>query len=258
MRRLALLIDCENQSGRFVGELLEQLEQEFEITIKRAYGNWRSSLLAPWIPKCRTHNIMQVHQEPVGAMSKNAIDQAITVDAIELGILGRVEAICIVSGDSDFVAPIRRLREHGIHIVGANIRGASVSQFLVQHCDLYIDLSGQTAQEPQSASGDSATPDTNLDYVGRDWTAIVLEALEESPSGDGWLPLSAIGTHLRTQDPSFDARTFGQSGLRDLITTRTDLFEMIERTPATPGATPLPWIRKTQQRPPLDHRKIQW
>ena len=47
-KRFALLIDADNISAKYIKPILDELSQYGNITYKRIYGDWTSTLHASW------------------------------------------------------------------------------------------------------------------------------------------------------------------------------------------------------------------
>ena len=91
------------------------------LVINRAYCNWqyfgryRDVLL---------HNTMELVQLfPPGASAKNGADIRLCLDAMEdLGRLGHIGTVVVVSGDSDFMAISQKIKALGRRVVGLGAR----------------------------------------------------------------------------------------------------------------------------------------
>lgn len=70
-----------------------------------------------------------------------------------------------------------------------------------------------------------------------DWVVLVREACENSRREGGWADLGWVGSYVRQLQPGFDAKTYGGTGLRDLVATRQDLFEIDESRPDQLGGS---------------------
>ena len=69
---------------------------------------------------------------------KNTPDSALIIDAMELLHGGRVQGICIVSSDSDFIGLAARIQEAGVAVYGFGVKGAV--QGFVRACDEFVFL----------------------------------------------------------------------------------------------------------------------
>ena len=237
LRRMAWLIDCDNTSWRLMSQALAVAAAEGNLLVRRAYGDWSDISLHGWRETCIKHAITQIHVTTY-SVGKNSTDLRLTIDAMELCLTGRVEAVCIVSGDSDFAPLAHRLREHGIHVLGIGA-GAGVSEGFAQACDRFQRV-GHITHEP-SVTPEERGPDSG--EIGElHWTSLVNSACANSREEDGWVDLGWAGNYIRQLQPNFNAKSYGFPRLTDLIASRPDLFEIEARRPS-PTVAPAYWAR---------------
>lgn len=232
--RTALLIDCDNTSARLMPEVFRFAVASGQLVFRYAYGDWASSNLSGWQDVMAQYGITP-HQVMTYRKGKNSTDLRLVIDAMELCLTGRVESVCIVSGDSDFAPLAIRLKEHAIHVVGVSA-GASYSEAFAAACDIFRPI------EDPAESGAKAAPELTPEE-GPEWVELVLEACEHTDSEDGWMQLGWGGQYIRRLQPSFDPKIFGFTRMSDLIASRPDLFEIEERGPFRDR-----WIRPTVKR----------
>ena len=255
-RKMAILIDAENQPGQRIGPVFAALERDFDVSVRRAYADWENPVLRSWLQTCHDQDIerVQVHPSPGLVKVKNRADVALSEDAIALSDERRLDAVCIVSGDSDFLPVVRSLQAKGLFVVGAEASGATASGALIRECDLWLSttvdpVTGITTTEPRDTIALAASDPVR-------WDELVLKVLSQREAGSdrGWIRLSTVGAVAREIEPTFDHKDYGAGSLRSLILTRRDLFEVEMRYP-TPGRAPDAWMRKraiVNER--LDHR----
>lgn len=162
MRNLAVFIDFENIARSIrqhredervdLQALLETLEQQGRLLVRRAYADWvhfkdyRSDVLQHALQP------VQVFAARKGASWKNGADINIAVDAMEAAFrCPELTDFVLVSGDSDFLSLVQRLRENGKYVWGIGLRG-NTSSFLVKSCDhflYYDDIAGWTAEDTE-------------------------------------------------------------------------------------------------------------
>ena len=237
LQRMAWLIDCDNTSWRLIPRALAVAAAEGNLLIRRAYGDWSDISLRGWRETCIKHAITQI-QVTTYSPGKNSTDLLLTIDAMELCLTGRVEAVCIVSGDSDFAPLAQRLRGHGIHVLGIGA-GADVSDGFAQACDRFQRIRHVTPEPP--GAREELGPDSG-EAGEQHWTSLLREACRNSRYEGGWAHLGWAGLYIRRLRPGFDVKSYGVQGLRDLVATREDLFEIEDRLP-NPAGPPDPWIR---------------
>lgn len=237
--RVALFIDADNAPSRKVGDILAELAAIGAVSIRRAYGNWRSPNLESWVKVLHEHAIQPIQQFDL-VKGKNATDMAMAVDAMDVLFNKPVEAFCLVSSDCDFTPLVTRLRAEGKQVIGFGERKApdpfvnACSRFLyldepalspeqaevlIAHLekDLVVQGNGGVAEQPSKKSGKELKCDTRLMNLLRN-------AVAYAEHDDGWAPLSVVGSRIGNQ-ASFDSRNYGYAKLVDLFTA-IDLFEI--------------------------------
>ena len=113
--RVALFIDAENASARYVADYLERCGELGKLTIARCYGG--TAGLKKWDKAMKDHHIVPM-QTPPGASKENASDFALTIDAVSLLHRGLFDHAVIASSDADFMQLAIHIREQGKGIDG--------------------------------------------------------------------------------------------------------------------------------------------
>jgi uncharacterized LabA/DUF88 family protein len=113
--RVALFIDAENASARYVADYLERCQELGKLTIARCYGG--AAGLKKWDKAMKDHHILPM-QTPPGASKENASDFALTIDVVSLLHRGLFDHAVIASSDADFMQLAIHIREQGIGIDG--------------------------------------------------------------------------------------------------------------------------------------------
>ncbi len=136
--RLAVLIDAENAHAAHAPALMKLItEQHGKPTVRRAYGDWTTTQLAPWKKVLHTLSIKPCQQFRY-SKGKNAADCALIMDAMDLLHARSVDGFCIVSCDSDFTALVARIQEAGLAVYGFGRR--ETVQAFVAACDAFVFL----------------------------------------------------------------------------------------------------------------------
>ena len=113
--RVALFIDAENASARYVTDYLKRCGELGKLTIARCYGG--TSGLKKWDKAMKEHHIVPM-QTPPGASKENASDFALTIDVVSLLHRGLFDHAVITSSDADFMQLAIHVREQGKGIDG--------------------------------------------------------------------------------------------------------------------------------------------
>jgi uncharacterized protein (TIGR00288 family) len=251
--RVAVLIDCDNMSHRWVRAILAEAAKHGTLGIKRGYGDWTDSHLDGWRDKLPTFAIQPVQQFAY-TVGKNATDFSLVIDAMDLLYSGTVDTFCIVSSDSDFTRLAMRLRESGklVHGIGARKTPSAFQnacdrftyvEVLVE--DAGLDETDTPARRPsKQAAAKAASKSTAKTTADKSSTAVaktakatapakatestkrqrlqelaqlLLPAVEATAKEDGWATLSAVGQYVVNTNPTFDSRNYGYSKLSLLV-----------------------------------------
>ncbi len=113
--RVALFIDAENASARYVQDYLQRCGELGKLSIARCYGG--AAGLKKWDKAMKDHHIVPM-QTPPGAAKENASDFALTIDVVSLLHRGLFDHAVIASSDADFMQLAIHIREQGKGIDG--------------------------------------------------------------------------------------------------------------------------------------------
>ncbi|HET8602176.1 MAG TPA: NYN domain-containing protein [Segeticoccus sp.] len=236
--RVAMLIDCDNISWRWAKQIVGEAALHGVLSVKRGYGDWTSTYLSGWLDELPRYAIQPVQQFAY-AVGKNSTDSALIIDAMDLLYAGDVDIFCLVSSDSDFTRLAMRLRESGKAVYGI---GAVKTPLAFQNaCDRFtfievllgkpvrrVDGSpvavDEQAERPDTTQAEATgeTPEgageeeVSADSVP-DIKDVIVPAIEATSSDNGWAILSAVGSYIVNNNPSFDSRNYGYPRLGQLV-----------------------------------------
>ena len=161
---IAMLIDADNVSSKYIPGILSELSKYGKITVRRMYGDWSQDRLHAWLNRASGYSLTPVMQ-PNNTPGKNASDIGLIIDAMDILYTGDVQGFCIVSSDGDFNKLATRLREAGKVVIGMGEKKTPES-FRVS-CERFIFLDIIESEDPtarrrsesysESASGKSAS-----------------------------------------------------------------------------------------------------
>ena len=114
---IAMLIDADNVSSRYIPGILSELSKYGKVTVRRMYGDWSQDRLHSWLSRASGYSLTPVMQ-PNNTPGKNASDIGLIIDAMDILYTGDVQGFCIVSSDGDFNKLATRLREAGKVVIG--------------------------------------------------------------------------------------------------------------------------------------------
>lgn len=145
-RIIALLIDAENVSPKYINVILDELSTYGTPAYKRIYGDWTSPEMASWKKLLLETNLTPIQQFNY-TQGKNASDSSMIIDAMDILYSKNCDGFCIVSSDSDFTRLASRLRESRMFVIGMGERKTPVS--FKAACDTfkYLDVLAKAKQE---------------------------------------------------------------------------------------------------------------
>src|SRR5271165_3920666 len=119
-----------------VEAVLDALKERGEIVTKFAYANWGRQESAT--RALSEHAVQMVQRDPSPRGDKNGADINLALDALEMAFThDHINAFAIVSGDSDFIALVNKLKQYDkrIFVVGGR---AFTSTILQKNCHEFI------------------------------------------------------------------------------------------------------------------------
>ena len=149
----------------FIEAFIAQKEQGY-ASYKVVYAAWHQGLFTSTqatpdqlrIDRNRHHDLMHAGVEPKylpmsQTQREKGIDVALAVDALQVGLDGKIDIAVLVTGDGDFVPLVRALNKQGVRVLGVyfkfqmkdgkncfiNERLLSVVNYAVDVCALESD-----------------------------------------------------------------------------------------------------------------------
>ena len=245
--KLAVLIDAENISNKYIDVILSEANNLGNIVYKRIYGNWTTPQMASW-KNIILDNAIQPIQQYSNTIRKNSSDSALIIDTMDLLYQSDLDAYCIVSSDSDFTRLASRLRESQKYVLGMG--ESKTPRSFISACNkfLYLDvLFEEAGEEPveheTSIPHDREKTSHSSEYrhngqdafdntLGKDLSTIKLALIkltEENSDEDGWIFSGTLGNLLSKQFSDFDVRNFGYKKFVPFIES-LDLFDVYTTT----------------------------
>ena len=115
--RLAVLIDAENISPKYIQVIFDEVSNYGVSTYRRIYGDWTSTRNNRWKEVLLDNSITPIQQYSY-TEGKNSSDSAMIIDAMDILYTLSVDGYVLVSSDSDFTRLASRLRESGMTVIG--------------------------------------------------------------------------------------------------------------------------------------------
>lgn len=230
-KKLAVLIDADNVSQKYIKYILDEVANHGIPTYKRIYGDWTKPQLGPWKEILLEHSITPIQQYGY-TTGKNATDSALIIDAMDILYSHSVDGFCLVSSDSDFTRLAARLREAGMYVVGMGEK--KTPRPFVAACEKFKYLEALTAEvttKPQENKEEDAANDA-LKELTSYVRAIIIEVSDE----DGWAYMGDVGNMLNKRHPDFDTRNYGFAKLTPLLASLQN-FQIMSRKTSNPHIT---------------------
>ncbi len=224
VEKVALFIDAENISYRYLPHLLEEISYHGKPVLKVAYGNWETAHLQTWCKIADELNIKLRHQTSA-VNTKNATDMRLIMDAMEVLHYIDIDAFCIASNDADYVPLCHKVHETKKRVIGAGYRHAS--EALIRACDTFIfiksadeevhavpQLDSTKSEQTQPIPRPIETPKKAL----QNEEVLVIQAIQRATAGEKkWVPLSTLGNTLREIQSDFQSKRYGYATLSELL-----------------------------------------
>ena len=218
-QQIALFIDADNAPASSISLVLSDMARYGVVSIRRAYGNWKSPHLQSWEAVLHEHAIQPIQQFDL-IKGKNASDMALVIDVMDVLYLKNVRTIGLMSSDCDFTPLATRVLSDGVQVIGYGEK--KTPQPFVRSCSRFLlldkEITNQSGKDEKCSlkTQDKLKCDTKLINLLR-------EAVSAHEEEDGWAHLGRIGSHISNHD-SFDPRNYGFKKLSELFMA-IDLFE---------------------------------
>ena len=252
---LALLIDADNISAKYLPVIMDEIPRYGIATYKRIYGDFTDTQMASWRPELLKRSISPVQQfsnikshkkgEKAG---KNATDSALIIDAMDILYAGKIDGFVIVSSDSDFTRLAVRLRESNMIVIGMGC--TKTSESFRQACTKFVNIenlyndelennqekqtntetkqknagkakenktSTATAKSNASKKTTSNEKEPELGPSLQDVENVIAGVIRTDMNSGCITELSQIGSSLNNCFPDFDVRNFGYTQLHKMI-----------------------------------------
>jgi uncharacterized protein (TIGR00288 family) len=209
-KQIALFIDCENISSRYIEEIMDELASYGTVNIRKAYGNWENEVLKGWKDKRFDYALESIHQPPY-SKTKNASDIKMTVDVMKIILQNNnISHIAMATSDSDFTPLVTEIKSLGIQVIGFG--EAKTNNVLQQACSQFIELS------------DTKKQNANL-QENEELISLLKSAVEHCADEYGDANVSKIGIYIKNKS-SQQARNFGRfRRWGDIIKKLPNIFE---------------------------------
>jgi uncharacterized protein (TIGR00288 family) len=201
--RVALIIDSENVSYKYIDDIVNEIAKYGKLVIARFYGDI-NAISKEWRDKAMEYAIKPVHQYNV-AVGKNASDIEMSLDALEIKFQNKADAFFIVTSDSDFTPLAIKLKELGATVIGVGDERKTTKAFKSACSEFkYFQYFDHDEEEVILPSNE------------KDIKKVIENIIIEN-GDNNILQLSRLGDILINQNSDFDPRKYGSSSLNHLV-----------------------------------------
>ncbi|MGH9661187.1 MAG: NYN domain-containing protein [Bryobacteraceae bacterium] len=217
-----------------VALVLDALKERGELITKIAYANW--GRMENSTRQLSEHAVQMVQRDPSPRGDKNGADINLALDALELAFTHHhINAFAIVSGDSDFIALVNKLKQYNklIFVVGGK---AFTSTILQKNCHEFVSYESllddrpapaSQSQSPSQGQPHGQRPDKGGFHKPEKRRPAPLELAQSMPLVERALQvlerrevrpqLGLLKSTMLQLDSSFSEKAYGSSSFTDFI-----------------------------------------
>ncbi len=235
---IAVLLDAENINNLdALRDLIDQLNQDHRIVVRRAVGDWSRNI------RSVKHGMQDlefelVHQ-PNHVPHNNLADVRLVIEALELvhDPKTALDAFAIVSSDQDFLPLYDRLRELGKTVIVAGDKYSNSSR-IEKHADIFIPIGN--AQQPEirhsfssrnrraPKRGGLKVAKTPMNKMQRDRTRnLIRRSLGKLRAARRRSTPLNMYRMMKRLDPKFSVRNLGFSRMTDLLNSFPEIITVV-------------------------------
>lgn len=212
----ALFVDLENCGGKksMLMDVIERVKIRGDILIGKVYGytdsysDLKETLLS--------NTFTVVPSLRFGRNQKNSMDIQLVIDALDVAYRNElIDSFCIVSGDSDYVPLVGKLKSMGKFVLGIS-RSEAASSVFMSACSEFQFLES-VASGKERTNADVAEALTLSDV-----NELIVTILRESDSGE--MLASEVKSVLLRLRPNFSEKSVGYSTFGKLLTRLSQQF----------------------------------
>ena len=212
----ALFVDLENCGGKksMLMDVIERVKIRGDILIGKVYGytdsysDLKETLLS--------NTFTVVPSLRFGRNQKNSMDIQLVIDALDVAYRNElIDSFCIVSGDSDYVPLVGKLKSMGKFVLGIS-RSEAASNVFMSACSefQFLESVASGKERPVSAVSEALTLS--------DVNDLIVTILRESDSGE--MLASEVKSVLLRLRPNFSEKSVGYSTFGKLLSRLSQQF----------------------------------
>ncbi|MEZ4833597.1 MAG: NYN domain-containing protein [Caldilineaceae bacterium] len=209
-----IAISAEEAYGRCdLDKVMEVAAKYGRCVLKKAYGDW--TRFSRYRQELIEHAVDLTQLFRYGSYSKkNSADIVMAVGTLECAITRQgIGTFVLVTGDSDFSAVARKLREYGKHVIGIGLRDAT-SDVLVRSCDEFILYDSLVDSEESTTTYD-------IEQARQLLLTVVQQVAMRSK--ETAMPIHTVRQEMVKLDADFDEAALGFRQFRYFVEAQKDL-----------------------------------
>ena len=216
----ALFVDLENCGGKqsMLMDVIERVKIRGDILIGKVYGytdsysDLKETLLS--------NTFTVVPSLRYGVNQKNNSDIQLVIDALEIAYRNElIDSFCIVSGDSDYVPLVGKLKSMGKFVLGIS-RSEAASNVFMNACSEFQFL------ESVSSGKERSVAEVSSALTLSDVNDLIVTILRESEGGE--MLASEVKSVLLRLRPNFSEKSVGFSTFGKLLAKLEEQFGSFE------------------------------
>ena len=216
----ALFVDLENCGGKksMLMDVIERVKIRGDILIGKVYGytdsysDLKETLLS--------NTFTVVPSLRFGRNQKNSMDIQLVIDALDVAYRNElIDSFCIVSGDSDYVPLVGKLKSMGKFVLGIS-RSEAASNVFMSACSEFQFLESVASGKERSVSEVSDA------LTLSDVNDLIVTILRESEGGE--MLASEVKSVLLRLRPNFSEKSVGFSTFGKMLAKLAEQFGSFE------------------------------
>jgi len=186
-KRIAIFFDCENVNVKYLQEIYDQLANDGQVIMSRAYADWNNSRHNRWREALSEFAIEQIQPNSSG---KNSSDMKIVIDVMKTIYEKKVDIIVLVSSDSDFSSLAIEIKSQVLIAIGFGEEKSSKA--LRKAFTTFVEL-----------------PLGKRDIKTDELLKILKDAVEHQKDESGYALIAQVGSYLARKDASLISKNYG-------------------------------------------------
>lgn len=229
MANFAVFVDLENCGAKVetLRNVINKIKLKGDILKGTVYGYTENFSSLKELLLSNTFTV--VPSIKYGISQKNNADIQLVVDALEVAYTNTlIDSYCIVSGDSDYMPLVGRLKAMGKTIIGMS-RSEAASNIFINACNEFYFLENVSSSLKQTQNSTQKKKQNNSDndiMSDDELNKNIIEIIEQSNEGEVFA--SELKTIILRLHPDFNEKNYGCSTFGKLLNKLENKFNDIK------------------------------